>query len=85
MMDMITKMVSTNAGLSQEQSQLAIEAMLAYITLECGDYGKAINTHIINSNGTSVGGFTDGGSILDAYRQKYGSIEERLRTAEAHK
>ena len=77
-MDLITGMVQQNANISQEQAHKAIEAVLAYVVSECGDYGKAINTAIVNSNGSSMGGF-DGSSILDSYREKHGSLIEKLQ------
>ena len=83
MMDLITKMVSENANISKEQSQKAIEAVLAFITHECGENGEAVNKIVIASNASSAGGLgiDGGGSILDAYKENYGSLEEKLKAA----
>lgn len=81
-MDLITTIVRENANITKEQSHKAIEAVLAYVVHECGEPGEKINKAVLASNASSAGGDgIDWIDILNSYKEKYGSIADRLKAA----
>jgi len=82
MMDLITTIVRENAGITKEQSHKAIEAVLAYVVYECVEHGEKVDQAVLASNGSSAGGVgIDWLEILNLYKERYGSITEKLKTA----